>query len=217
MGETKFINAAVDVVVRNSDFQKNDPPYMCYDENWLHLGRCHNFAGIDCELIFEEAKEATHSRRGFPKQVYVKVNGSVEFDPEFPEDMRDPQFVLVPSRKGMESDPRQPIWMNGIAAYTRVTIKGFYYGFYELLEPFLRVPLLCMDSSEDASQPEIRELNIIFQRFSCFERSVLRHVLDFVRDCDNHIISFCSLGCFLRHFCYRHLTLLSFSHSEKKF
>ena len=131
MSEVKFINAAVDVVLRNSDYGKNDPPYTCFDENWQDIGRCHNFAGIDCEVLFREPRLASYAHAGLPKRVYVRVNGSVQLDPDMPVRPK-PNFTLVPSRKGMESDPRQPIWCNGLCAYSRVTISGFYYGLYDL-------------------------------------------------------------------------------------
>lgn len=132
MEAIKFINAAVDVVVRNFDFGKNDPPYICYDENWVDIGRCHNFAGIDCELLFEEARESTYTKAALPKRVYIRVNGSVQLDIDWSSVMRpEAEYILIPSRRGMESEPRQPIWCNGLAAYSRVTISGFYYGLYE--------------------------------------------------------------------------------------
>lgn len=135
MSEIKYINSAVDVVVSNADFDRNDPPYICYDENWVDIGRCHNFAGIDCEILYKEPRLATYAKAGLPKRVYIQVNGSVQLDPDFPDGRKNPSYILVPSRRGMESDPVQPIWCNGLCAYSRVTITGFYYGRYDLTKP----------------------------------------------------------------------------------
>jgi hypothetical protein len=130
MREIKYINSEMVLVVRNSDFDKNEPVYISYDEHWQEIGRCHNFSGENCELIFEEAKEATFAKAATPRRVYVEVHGPVVFDPDFP-DVRDPKCLLIPSHRGMWAEPRQPIWLNGIIAYSRVTIPGKYLVRYE--------------------------------------------------------------------------------------
>jgi hypothetical protein len=113
------------LVVRNSDNDKNEPVYISYDENWQEISRCHNFSGEDCEMVFEEAKESTFANAATPKRVYIIVRGPVKLDPYIPKE-RDPKCLLIPSHRGMDAEPRKPIWLNGIAAYSRVTIKGPY-------------------------------------------------------------------------------------------
>ncbi len=130
MSEIKFIKAALNVVVSNHQSQRDDPPYVCFDENWVEVERCHNFFGQDCELIFEEEFESTYANRGRPKGVYVELKGAFTLDPVV-ENSTDPLYMLVESHKGMDTTPRQPIWCNDISAYTRVKIIGAYTGRYE--------------------------------------------------------------------------------------
>ena len=125
MSEIKFINSEMTLVVKNSDFDTNEPVYISYDENWQEISRCHNFSGVDCEMVFEEAKDATFANAATPKRVFIIVHGPVVLDPVIPE-VRDPKFLVVPSHRGMDAEPRQPIWVNRIAAYSRLTITGPY-------------------------------------------------------------------------------------------
>lgn len=136
MSEIKYINSDMPLVLNNAELSKHDPlrkpdpVYISYDEHWQEISRCHNFSGVDCEMVFEEAKEATYSNAATPKRVYIIVHGPVVFDPEIPE-VRDPKFLVVPSHRGMDAELRQPIWVNGIAAYSRLTITGPYLVQYE--------------------------------------------------------------------------------------
>lgn len=128
MTAIKWINAAVWVVADNIVNKTNNPPYICYDANRKEVDRCHSFSGTDCALVFEPKTEGSYPR------VWLQVNGPITLDSE---DVVGEGVVIVPSGRGIYSDPPQAIRIED-EYFSHVDVWGRYSGFYDVdKSPFM--------------------------------------------------------------------------------